>query len=205
MISARLIKALENKGFFLDFPNYNSSEEIIIEILREENPRLNLSIPFFLIDKINYKSIILKLSLNQKKEFGKILLISYRIYKKEGISSHIKEMINENKIIGKFSNQEFENYYEAFKESQRMTEEKRGEIIKKQSKLRLNLDLNKSLTVLFSPAKIKIMNDIFNHEKLSNTELKYYYKSISNINKAVLNQSVQDYLRIIEISKKFIK
>jgi len=48
------------------------------------------------------------------------------------------------------------------------------------------------------------MEKIFNHEKLSNTELKYYYRSISNINKAVLTPALSNYLRIIEISKKFV-
>ncbi|MEK6792317.1 MAG: hypothetical protein AABX96_04570 [Nanoarchaeota archaeon] len=203
MISARLIKAIENKGFFLEFPNYDSSEDIIIEILREDNYRLNLAIPFFLMDKIDYNRIILKLGANQKREFEKIILISDKIYRKEGVSNNIKDLIKENRITRKFSSNEFEDCYGAFKESLVRAGEKTQEIIKKQSKLRLNLDLNKSLAVLFSPAKIKIMSKIFNHEKLSNTELKYYYRSISNINKAVLNQSVQDYLRNIEISKKF--
>ncbi|MEK6836415.1 MAG: hypothetical protein AABX94_01970 [Nanoarchaeota archaeon] len=70
------------------------------------------------------------------------------------------------------------------------------------NKLRLTLDLNKDLKVLFSPAKIRIMEKIFNHEKLTNTELKYYYKAVSSINKAVLNPGLSDYLRIIEMTKK---
>ncbi len=204
MPSAKLIKTLENKGFYLDFPTYGSSEEIIIEILKEHNPRLNYSIPIFLVDNLDYKKIQSKLDINQKKELDKIILISEKIYKKESISSQIKDLIKEHNIKGKFSDQEFENYSGAFDESRMKADEKTQEIIKKQSKLRLNLDLNKSLAVLFSPAKIRIMSKIFNHEKLSNTELKYYYRSISNINKAVLNPSIQDYLRNIEISKKFI-
>ncbi len=204
MPSAKLIKALENRGFYLDFPTYGSSEEIIIEILKEHNSRLNYSIPILLIDKIDYKKIQYKLDINQKREFDKIILISKKIYKKESISSRINDLIKEHNIKEKFSDQEFKNYYGAFEESRMKADEKTQEIIKKQSKLRLNLDLNKSLVVLFSPAKIRIMSKIFNHEKLSNTELKYYYKSISNINKAVLNPSIQDYLRNIELSKKFI-
>jgi hypothetical protein len=37
---------------------------------------------------------------------------------------------------------------------------------------------------------------------LTNTELKYYYKAISSIDKAVLTPALQDYLKIIEITKK---
>ena len=203
MISARLIKALENKGFSLDFPGYNSPEVIILEILQENNPRLNLSITLFLTDKINYGKIIENIDNIRKREFNKIILISEKIYKNGGIDSKIHELIKEKKIKAQFSKQEFENYYRSFKENQIKSAEKTQKIIEKQSKLRLNLDLNKSLTTLFSPAKIRIMSKIFNHEKLTNTELKYYYRSISNINKAILNQSIQDYARIIEISKKF--
>ncbi len=43
MISARLIKDPEREGFSLEFPGYESNEERIIEILRENNPRLNLN------------------------------------------------------------------------------------------------------------------------------------------------------------------
>ena len=174
-----------------------------MEILREKNPRLNLSLTLFLIGDINYKKITARLSLAEKKELSKIILISEKIYKKENISSKIRELIKKNKINGKFSNQEFKDHYRAFKESLVKSGEEVQKIIEKQSKLRLNLDLNKSLGVLFSPAKIRIMSKIFNHEKLTNTELKYYYKAISNLNKAILNPSIQDYLRIIEISKKF--
>jgi hypothetical protein len=89
-----------------------------------------------------------------------------------------------------------------FREAKLKTSQKEQNLIEKQAKLRLNLDLNKSLTILFSPAKIKIMEKIFNHEKLTNTELKYYYKAISSIDKAVLTPALQDYLKIIEITKK---
>ena len=79
MISAKLIKSLENKGFSLEFPNYDSSEEIITDILRQDNYRLNLAIPLFLKDNIDYTEIILNLNANQKKEFDKIILISDKI------------------------------------------------------------------------------------------------------------------------------
>lgn len=203
MPSAKLIKSLEKKGFLLEFPDYNSSEEIITEILKENNPRIILSLPLFLNEKFDYKKIASKLNKKEKKELNKAIILSEKIYNKERIENELRSIIKENKIKSKFSESEFNEYYDSFKENQLDKSSKEQKIIEKQSKLRLNLDLNKSLQTLFSPAKIRIMGEIFNHEKLSNTELKYYYRSISNINKAVLNSALQDYLRIIEISKKF--
>jgi hypothetical protein len=205
MPSAKLIKALEKEGFFLEFSDYESKEEIIIDAIKENNPRLNFSLPLFLKEEINYKKIISRLNAAQKKEIDKAILISNKIYKNENIQSKLKEIIRKNKIRAGFSKQEFQNYYNSFKESRARLKGIEQKIIEKQSKLRLNLDLNKSLATLFSPAKIRIMEKIFNHEKLTNTELKYYYKATSNINRAVLNPSIQDYLRIIEISRKIVK
>ena len=205
MISAKLIKLLEKQGFLLEFPDYNSLEEIILEILKENNPRILSSLPFFLKEGFNYKEICSKLTSSQKKEFDKAILMSEKIYRNENINSNIQELIKKEKIKGNFLKKEFEETYLSFKEAQINSEKKEQKTIEKQSKLRLNLNLNKSLQVLFSPAKIKIMEKIFNHEELTNTELKYYYKAISNINRAVLNPALQDYLNIIEITKKRLK
>lgn len=202
MPSAKLIKALEKQGFFLEFPDYSSKEELIIAILHENNPRISLSLPLLLDKDFDYKAIVSNLNTPLKNEFNKIILISEKIYRKEDVDNKLSQLIKQEKITSSFSNTEFDEYYSSFKESllnQTRTEQK---TIEKQSKLRLNLDLNKTLEVLFSPAKIRIMKKIFNHEKLTNTELKYYYKAISNINKSVLNPSLQDYLRIIEITRK---
>ena len=202
MLSAKLIKALEKEGFYLEFPYYNSNEELILDIFRENNPRINICLPLFLKNWINYENIISKLKVKNKKEFDKIILIAKKIYEKEKIESKLPEIIKENKIKAKFSEQEFREFYNSFKESILEINKNKENIIEKQSKLRLNLDLNKCLSILFSPAKISIMDKIFNHKKLTNTELKYYYRSISNINRAVLNPILQDYLRVIEITKK---
>lgn len=202
MESAKLIKFLEKRGFLLEFPDYNSLEEGIIEILKGENPRILLSLPIFLKEEFDYKKIIAKINKKQNEELNKTILISEKIYKKENIPNNLKELIKREKIKNKFSKIEFEEFYDSFKESQINLGKTEQKTIEKQSKLRLNLDLNKCLNTLFSPAKIRIMGKIFNHEKLTNTELKYYYKSISSINKAVLNPSLQDYLKIIEITKK---
>jgi hypothetical protein len=202
MPSAKLIKALEKQGFFLDFPSYQSHEEIIMEILKENNQRISRSLPLFLKDKIDYKRLCSKLNAKEKKELDKAIIISLKIYEEEKIESSLKETISENKVRSKFSKQEFEDFYYSFKESLLKSEKSEEKIIEKQSKLRLNLDLNKSLAVLFSPAKISIMKKIFNHQALTNTELKYYYKAISSINKAALNPPLQDYLRVIETTRK---
>ena len=203
MASAKLIKSLERKGFLLEFPEYESIEEEIIEILKEDNFRILLSLPLLLNNDFNYKRIYSKLNSFQRKNFDKFILISEKIYNKENIFNNLTKLIKEEKIKSDFSKKEFEDYYGAFKEARIRLEKDEQKIIEKQSKLRLNLDLNKDIKTLFSPAKIRIMEKIFNHEKLTNTELKYYYKSISNINKSVLNPNLQNYLRIIEISKKY--
>ncbi len=205
MASAKLIKSLEKKGFFLEFPAYDKLEDEIIEILKENNSRILLSLPLLLNEDFNYERVYSKLSSLERKEFNKIILIGLKIYKKENISNNLKKLIKEKKIKGSFKSDEFKEFYELFKECRKNLEKSEQESLEKQSKLRLNLNLNKDLETLFSPAKIRIMGKIFNHEKLTNTELKYYYRAISNIDKAVLNPSLQNYLRIIEISKKICK
>ena len=62
MISVKLIKDLEREGFSLDFPSYDSNEDRIIDILREDNQRLNLAIPLILRYEFDYKKIISKLN-----------------------------------------------------------------------------------------------------------------------------------------------
>ena len=202
MADARLIKALERRGFLMGFPDYTSSDEIIIEILKSSSSRILLGLSILLKEEFDYKRIITKINKKQKEEFDKAILISEKMYNKENIINNLKNLIKKERIRQKFLKEEFEEFYNAFKESQINLEKKEQRTIEKQSKLRLNLDLNKSLKILFSPAKIRIMNKIFNHEELTNTELKYYYRAISNINKSVLNPVLQDYLRIIEITKK---
>ncbi|MEK6850151.1 MAG: hypothetical protein AABX85_01100 [Nanoarchaeota archaeon] len=204
MLNAKLIKALEKNGFFLEFPNYNSNEEMIAEIIKSDNSRILFSLPLLLMNAINYKRISLNLDKKQKREFNKAILISAEIYRREDIDNLLSFVIKKNKILGDYPKNEFKEYYSHFKDSRTNIDEKEKIIIKKQLKLRLNLDLNKSLKVLFSPAKIRIMNKIFNHHKLTNTELKYYYKSISNINKSVLNEDLRNYLKIIQIAKKSV-
>lgn len=202
MLTAKLIKALENKGFFLEFPSYENNEEIIIEILKENNHRITASLILFLDAPLDYGKITKKLTKEGINQLNKFILISEKIYKKENSPNYLNKIIKENKLKSFYTKNEFDETSNLFKEAKLKSSQTEQKLIEKQAKLRLNLDLNKSLTILFSPAKIKIMEKIFNHEKLTNTELKYYYKAISPISKAVLTPALQDYLRIIELTKK---
>ena len=202
MPDAKLIKTLEREGFFLEFPRYSSMEEIILAILNERNPRIIPSLPLFLMFFFDYQKIVSQITSEEKRAFDEAILISEALYEKEHIENHLQKMIRKNNIRAKFSEKQFEEFYSSFKEAWLAKNKEEQKNIEKQSRLRLNLDLNYSLRVLFSPAKVRILNKIFNHQTLTNTELKYYYRAISNINKSVLNVSLQNYLRVIEMTKK---
>lgn len=210
MISARLLKDLERFGFELDFPSYSSNEERIFEIFKENNQRLYLAIPLLLQHKIDYDLIIHKVSSLKKdasrliKQFNKILIISKRIFMLEGLDNrHIQDIITKYSIKEDISEDEFRHYYNSFKDFFRRVATIREEDLKESVKIRSKLNINKSLSTIFSPAKLRIMEKIFNHDKLTNTELKYHYKSIKPLINAVLNENMQQYLRIIDSSKKY--
>lgn len=204
MIPARLIKDLEKKGFELEFPSYDSSEEEIIDILKTENQRLYLAIPLLLQQKIDYKRITSKLDAKLKKEFNKIIIIADKIFISEGIDNkHIKSMIDEYKVKSEIEKTELEYYHDSFKEALKKIEKPEEKFFEEQVKIRGKLDTNKALSNIFSPGKLKIMEKIFNHEPLTNTELKYYYRSIRPLILSMLNENLQKYVRIIESVKKY--
>lgn len=211
MISARLLKDLERFGFELDFPSYGSNEERIFEIFKENSQRLYLAIPLLLQHKIDYDLIIHKVSSLKKdsassliKQFNKILIISNRIFMLEGLDNHhIQDIITKYLIKEDISEDEFRHYYNSFKDFFRRVATIREEDLKESVKIRSKLNINKSLSTIFSPAKLRIMEKIFNHDKLTNTELKYHYKSIKPLINAILNENMQQYLRIIDSSKKY--
>ena len=204
MISAKLIKDLEKKGFELDFPSYESNEERIIEILNEKNPRLNLAIPLLLQNEFNYKKIIDKLEPNLINEFNKILIISEKIFKLENIDATIiGDILKKNKISIRTKQDEIQYYYDSFKEYIKKKEKQKENIFKKHIKIRGKLNTNKALSIIFSPGKRKILEKIFGHESLTNSELKYYYRSIRPLILSILNENLQKYVRIIEGSKKY--
>lgn len=206
MISAKLMNDLRKEGFRLIFPSYDSNESRIIDILREENERLNLSIPLLLQNRFNYNKIISKLSNIQKKTFSRIIIITNKIFQLEKIDdAYLKEIIMKNKIKTEIREEEFNYYYESFKDSIRNLEGKKEEKIKRQVKFRGDINTKKALSEIYSPGKIRILNKIFSHEKLTNSELKYYYRSIRPLIKAILNEDMQDYIRAIESTKKYVE
>ncbi len=205
MISAKLIKTIEREGFRLDFPGYDSNEDIIIEILKEENSRLYLAIPLLLQYKFNYTKVIKKLKKKDLiKNFNKIILITNKIFISEGVDNrHIKNIINKNKIKEKINKNEFQYHYDSFRDFIKNKEQDKEQFLEEQIKIRGKLNTNKALSKIFAPGKIRIMNKIFNHEKITNTELKYYYRSIRPLILSLLNETLRKYVSIIESTKKY--
>ena len=211
MIPAKLIKDLEKIGFQLDFPAYKSNEDRIFEILKTNNQRLFLAIPLILQYNFNYDIIISKLSSLNKgeadrliKQFNKILTITNKIFILESLNNYdIQNTLNKYPIREGIKDEEFKYYYDSFKDFSRRTADTEDERFGENIKLRGKLNINKSLSEIFSPAKRRIMEKIFQHEKLTNTELKYYYKAVRPLIHAILNESMDQYLRIIDSSKKY--
>jgi len=203
MISAKLMKDLEKKGFELEFPGYDSNENEIIEILKERNERLNLAIPLLLQDEFDYGKIIKRLDKELIRKFNNIIIISNKIFKLEGIDSkNIQDIVKKNKIKERINKSEFEYYYGSFKDSMKSVKEIGEDILEEQINIRGKLSMNKSLSNIFAPGKMRIMNNIFNHEPLTNTELKYYYRSIRPLILSILNMELLKYVRIVEGTKK---
>ncbi len=204
MISAKLMKELEKLGFRLDFPAYDSNEERIIEVIKEKNSRLKLAIPLLLQHRFDYNKIKNRLGKEEIGEFKKIIIISGMIYKILGIDNeYLKDIINQDKLRCRIGKDEFKYYYDSFKESLKNSIAEEESKLEKDIKIRGTLNLNKALSTIYSPGKLRIMDKIFNHEKLSNSELKYYYRSIRPLILAILNENLQKYIRIIESSKKY--
>lgn len=203
MIPARLIKDLEKKGFSLEFPSYSSNEEEIIEILRQKNERLYAAIPILLIDKFDYDRIKTKLNKSQAMQLNRIILIAENIFAHEGISNNLKGIIKENNIRQKIIKGEIEYYKSIFAEAKERRISKEEGLHEKELEIRSVANESKAMSTIFSPGKIRIMGKIYSHEPLTNTELKYYYRSIRPYIHAMLNESFRKYVGIIESSKKY--
>jgi len=208
MIPAKLMKELEKEGFSLELPGYETNEKKIIEILKENNPRLYLAIPLLLRKKIDYKKITSALKKRKDgkiltKEFNSIIAIAIRIFKEENIDNkHLQKIILENNIKEQPQTSELNYYHGAFTEALRSKEKTKEEDLEEEIRLRGKLNTNKALAEIYAPAKRRIMKKIFNHEKLTDTELKYYYRAIRPISRAILNDNLQKYLHLIENTKK---
>ncbi len=208
MISAQLIQYLEQKGFSLDFPSYDTLDQPIIEILLENNQRLTLALPLLFQQQFDYdkiKNIILSHSQGASllEQFHKIILIAHKIFNLENKTIyHLNEIIKKNKIQAFFDENEFQYYFSSFQDFERKNAIQQEQLFKEQITIRSKLQTNKALAILFSPAKLRIMQKIYTHETLTNTELKYYYKAIRPLIFAILQEDLQKYLGIIESVKK---
>ena len=206
MISARLMKSLEQEGFILDFPGYAFNEEKIIEILQQNNERLLLALPLLLQYPFDYLKISKQLRKGSLAKFKKIIIITSEICKRKKINNLLlKNILKQYSLHQKIPKGDMEYYYTSFKESLRNQEKKEESGLIAQISIRGILNLNQALARIYSPGKLRIMNKIFNHEKLTNTELKYYYRAIRPLILSILNENMQKYLRLIESTKKYIQ
>ncbi|KHO49831.1 MAG: hypothetical protein QT02_C0003G0021 [archaeon GW2011_AR9] len=206
MISARLMKSLEQEGFILDFPGYAFNEEKIIEILQQNNERLLLALPLLLQYPFDYLKISKQLRKGSLAKFKKIIIITSEICKRKKINNLLlKNILKQYSLHQKIPKGDMEYYYTSFKESLRNQEKKEESGLIAQISIRGILNLNQALARIYSPGKLRIMNKIFNHEKLTNTELKYYYRAIRPLILSILNENMQKYLRLIESAKKYIQ
>ncbi len=207
MTDAKLFYALEKKGFSLAFPRYDSPEDLIISILQEQDPRLDSALPLCLKSDFDYQEIKRKLS--DSDLIGKLnnaILITREICILEDLShDHLDKIIQEEHMKDKIDKNAFNYFYDNFQESLRRQEKQDDRQLTKEMDLRNKLNTTKALATLFSPAKLRILEKISHYEALTMTELKYYYKSIKPINRAILHPTLQNYLRIIESAKKIIE
>lgn len=201
MASAKLIKNLEKKGFELSYPSFSSNDDMIIEILKSDEARLKPAITLLLED-FDYEKIIGKISKEEKNEFDSIILIAKKIYDEKHIKNNILEIIKKHDIKIKDWKKEYDYYLDIFEESKKRMIENNEEKIDNIIDIRTNYSTNQALEKLFKPGKIKILKKIFNHEKLTNTEIMYYYRSIRPTIIASQNPNLQKYLRLIESIKK---
>ena len=94
-------------------------------------------------------------------------------------------------------------YHSIFAEAMKRRAGQEIERHEKELEKRSAMNESKAMSTIFSPGKIRIMGKIYSHEPLTNTELKYYYRSIRPYIHAMLNESFRKYVGIIESSKKY--
>jgi uncharacterized Fe-S cluster-containing radical SAM superfamily protein len=203
MISARLIKDLESRGFYLEFPAYPRKEEEIAEIVKSDNARLSLALPLLMREGFDHDVVKRLLSRTAVAQLNKAILLTNKILIAEGEDNGlIREMIKKNRISGKTASAEFRQYHDAYKSALQKGLKEEEMLLSQDIKLRTALDTNKALSTLFSEGKLRVMQKIFNHSKLTDTELKYYYRAIRPLIHAILHTEMQKYVKIIDAVKK---
>lgn len=190
MLSAKAIKELNSEGFDVLMPSAKK-EEIFEEIFLENSSRLDLALPLLFSSSTFDYSFLRQF---KSERLSKILAISKKIFEIENIESLKFDGICSELGLIDFSSEEFDYFYSNFKEFR----ERKLARDKLNLDLRLKVLLNKDLSKLFSLAKQRILNKIYSHEILTNTELKYYYRSIRPLIKILLNDSLRDYARVID-------
>ncbi len=205
MPSPELIKSLEREGFSLNYPDNLSNEDKIVDILKEKEQRLYLAIPLllekgFIYSEIREKLLKLKDGKDLMTNLDKIILITQEILKKTKRNyKEIEKIIFENKIKEKFSQGELDYYLEEFKESKREIEKRvfENDDLEKIQKM----GSFKALETIFSPAKIRIMKNIYDFKELTPTEKAYYYRDIKPLIDSLLNRTLQEYLEVVRSNR----
>jgi len=201
MVNYEMMKSLEGEGFVLDYPDISSTEDKIIFLLREKESRLHLAIPLLIEKGFDYKKIAKRLGVLKDGKFllnlfNKIILITLEIFKKTKRNTlELRDIIEENKIRGEFTQKELEYYFEEYKLSKNTIERKNldAENLEK----RKGADSFKALEKIFSPAKIRILRKIYQFKSLTPSEKTYYYRDIKSLIDAILNKNLQEYLQIV--------
>ena len=196
MADYKLIEDLKKEGFMLSYPEISSNDEKIISILKENDSRLNLAIPLLLEKEFSYKNIIKNISKKHISTFNKIIIISHEIFQKERLNHmKLKKIIEKNNIKAKIEISEYKYFYDEFIISKEL--KKKKSFNKKEFESRENLNMLINLEKIFSPAKIRILRNIYAHKRLTPSEERYYYRSIKPMINSILNNSLRNFLEII--------
>jgi hypothetical protein len=211
-IDTKLSKALEKYGFELNYPEYTSEEELIIDILNSEEPRFYRLIKIIILFNDIDKSKILK-SLNneQKKTFQKYSklpfdnnqIILFRKYKQNINTGFYEEKLKDEITSIAKKTEDLEERILIINAIEKMTlnfnQNKERTI-----DIRSKYNLQQSINTIFSLGKQNIMQKIENKEELTPTEYSYFSKAIRPLLESILNENLKKYAQMI-LSTKRIK
>ena len=206
----KLTNQLEYYGFNLEFPEYSSEEESIIDILNCEQPRTYRIIPIIqLFNKINDKKIIESINLEQRKIYKKYSVFFFdddekelfRKYK-ECLEKDIYDESLRKKIIGltkKIS--DIDSQLIILDAINSMTN-KYNKSAERKLDILSRYNLKQSLDRLFSKGKQKIMTKLENREELTLSEYNYYSDGIKPILESIMNENLRQYCQLMLSLKK---